>query len=417
MQTDSRTILKRKDQIKTSLFECRQQTLQLLAVVPEEFLRRRVHSFYSPIGWHFGHVGRTEEFWVLGEALKRPLLDDRLTFVFADRADNPKDNRVNIPDRAGIVDYLSRTRARVLDALDSVEFDSLDPYLHDGYAWEFAIQHEYQHQETILELLQLIQKQVGPTCVEPCAWKTGAPRDWVDLEGGEFEMGSAHLHYYDNEKQPHDVTVAPFGLAKAPVTAFEWTEFMADGGYENPALWSEEGRRWLQAESAIHPEYWSRQEEGWTAFGSSGTRAIHPDEPVNCISWFEADAFARWAGKRLPTEAEWEWARRAGGGLPSLLADGRSLGAPSPVTREAADKLGLLALAGSVWQWTSSPFLPYPGFVPFPYEGYSWDHMKGAHYVCRGGSWATAAPIRRPTFRNWYVPSYRQGFLGMRLAD
>ena len=138
---------------------------------------------------------------------------------------------------------------------------------------------------------------------------------------------------------------------------------------------------------------------------------------MNCISWFEAEALARWAGKRLATEAEWEWARRAGDDIGASFRDSRALGSPRPVTDETPDKLGLIAMAGSVWQWTSSKFLPYPGFVAFPYDGYSLDHMKGEHYVCRGGSWATAAPIRRPSFRNWYLPTYRQGFLGMRLAE
>lgn len=429
----------RKAELRRSLENCRQQTEALFEQVPDQFLRRRVHSFYSPIGWHFGHVGRTEEYWVLGQALRRPLLDDRLTFLFADLKDNPKDNRVNIPDRSGILEYLHRTRARVLEALEDADLSPDDPYLADGYAWEFAVQHEYQHQETILEMLQLIRRELGPSPVSLPEWKpdrlqgvrrkepaptSGGPESnvlsdsaWVDLAGGEFEMGSANLHFYDNEKQPHTIRVEPFRLAVAPVTAFEWTEFMADGGYRRPELWTAEGWAWRCAENANRPEYWFPQGDGWAAFGPAGARAIEPDEPAASLSWFEADAYARWAGKRLPTEAEWEWARRTGAGGCGSAALSRGYGSPPPVTVEAPDRLGLLAMTGSVWQWTSSRFLPYPGFVAFPYDGYSWDHMKGQHYVCRGGSWATAEPIRRPTFRNWYVPTYRQGFLGLRLAD
>src|SRR5689334_702228 len=142
-----------RTQLRHRLQETRAKTLWLLGQVPEEFLKRRVHSFYSPIGWHCGHVGRTEEFWAIGEALGKPLLDDHLSFLFADLPENPKDNRVNIPDREGIKKYLSRTRSLVLDALDSADLSSDSKLLRHGYAFDFAIQHECQHQETICEML------------------------------------------------------------------------------------------------------------------------------------------------------------------------------------------------------------------------------------------------------------------------
>ena len=252
----------RNEEIRLSLTECRRLTLQLLDAVPDDFLRRRVHSFYSPVGWHFGHVGRTEEYWVIGEALKRPLLDDRLTFLFADLADNPKDNRVNIPDRAGIIEYLARTRERVIMALDEADLDSDDPHLRDGYAWEFAIQHEYQHQETIYEMLQLIQKELGPSYDELYAWRPGGRREWVELDGGSFAMGSSRPHFYDNEKDPHTVFVEPFRMSKTPVTAFEWSVFMSEGGYLQRGLWSSEGWAWRESENAAQPEYWVRQGDG-----------------------------------------------------------------------------------------------------------------------------------------------------------
>jgi ergothioneine biosynthesis protein EgtB len=423
-----------KEQIRQSLSDCRAKTIGLLGQVPDEFLRRRVHSFYSPIGWHFGHVGRTEEFWVVGEALGRPLLDDHLSFLFADLADNPKDNRVNIPDRAGIIEYLEKTRSLVLEALEGAELESESPYLANGYAWAFALQHECQHQETIAEMLQLIQRDIGARAFEPIPWRTYHRQKMIPISGGTYLMGSSEPSYYDNEQDAHPVDVSSFELAQTPVTAFEWTEFMMDGGYANREWWSEEGWTWRVGENAQEPEYWIRQEDSWGYFGPYGVRAIHPDEPASCISWFEAEAYANWAGKRLPTEEEWELARRQGVldvGLTFNGSDvapieqpfalicanhGQEKQGPRPVTIGTPDTLGLLDMAGNVWEWTSSKFLPYPGFRAFPYDGYSKDHMKGAHRVCRGGSWATAMPILRPTFRNWYVPTYRQGFLGVRLA-
>ena len=430
----------RKSQIRRSLESVRARTLWLLDRVPDEFLRVRVHEFYSPIGWHFGHVGRTEEFWVVGEALGRPLLDDDLTFILADTVDNPRDNRVNIPDRAGLVDYLARTRERVLAALDETDLGSPAPILADGYAWEFAVQHECQHQETIAEMLQLIQKQRPRAPVETHEWKPGVRHEWVDLTGGAFLMGSDDPHGYDNEKRAHAATVAPFRLAKHPVTAHEWTRFMDDGGYARPELWSAEGWAWREREGATMPEYWIRQPDGWAAFGPWGVRPLHPDEPAAALSAHEADAYARWARARLPTEAEWEYAGSASfqeaspasrppgfqpgtrypwgdtEPTPALANHALESWGPTPVGRLPATN-GLHDLAGNVWEWTSSAFLPYEGFVAFPYAGYSKDHMEGRHRVCRGGSWATSPGILRRAFRNWYVPTYRQGFLGMRLAN
>ena len=159
---------------------------------------------------------------------------------------------------------------------------------------------------------------------------------------------------------------------------------------------------------------------------------MHPDEPVYSVSWYEADAYARWAGNRLPTEAEWEYAatydpqtgqsRRYPWGAEepdkTRASFGLSAWQPGAVGKrpQGASAFGLLDMAGGVWEWTATPFLPYPGFEAFPYDGYSKEHMDGNHFVCRGGSWATAGPILRCSFRNWYVPTYRQGFLGLRCA-
>ena len=173
------------------------------------------------------------------------------------------------------------------------------------------------------------------------------------------------------------------------------------------------------------PEHWTYDEGVWATHGPWGLRALHPDEAVCGISAHEADAYARWAGARLPTEAEWEYASAQsdarypwGDAEPT---DGRAnFGlhewGPTRVDRYSPS-FGLHDLAGNVWEWTSSAFLPYEGFAAYPYDGYSKDHMEGKHRVCRGGSWATSPSILRRTFRNWYVPTYRQGFLGMRLAD
>jgi len=409
VRSDAPSQVVSRDELARRLEAVRAKTLWLLDQVPEEFLRRRVHSFYSPIGWHFGHVGRTEEFWAIGEALGRPLLDDHLSFLFADLPENPKDNRVNIPDREGIKKYLAMTRGLVLDGLDHADLSSDNPLIRNGYAWDFAIQHECQHQETICEMLCLIQREIGPRELpEPIEWKRGVSIEMREIAGGSFVMGSDDPYAYDNEKQPHSVSVSTFRLARTPVTAYEWSEFMKDNA------------------GNFKPEYWLDVDEECFSYSTTGVRPVHPDEPVMGISHDDAVAFAKWCGKRLPTEEEWEFAARAGiypWGDEAPTTERAVFGIeswwpqPAGSRKSGATKDGVLDMAGQVWEHMSSKFLPYPGFIAYPYDGYSKDHMLGEHFVCRGGSWATAAPILRRTFRNWYVPTYRQGFLGLRLAE
>lgn len=424
----------RKNALRADMEAARQKTLWLLDQTPDAYLKVRVHDFYSPIGWHFGHIGMTEEAWTLCQALGRPARDAKLSFLFANLPENPKDDRVHLPSRPEIVAYLEATRRSALEALAAIDLNSENPLITDGYAWEFALQHECQHQETISELLQLICQQEGAPADFPTQIAFGPEPEtqMMSLPGGAFRMGANDRHGYDNERCEHTVTVAPFALDRLPVTAAQWCQFMRQEGYHRPELWSAEGWAWRQRANVTHPEYWTLQGDGYAYFGGRGVRPIHPKEPVTSVSWYEAEAYARWVGKRLPTEVEWEFAARHdprtgksrrfpwGDAPPEahLACFGLTHRQPLPVggRDSGASALGLLDMAGNVWEWTSTPFLPYPGFEAFPYDGYSKEHMDGNHYVCRGGSWASAAPILRCSFRNWYVPTYRQGFLGVRCA-
>lgn len=440
----------RKQRIVDELARVRAKTLMLLKLVPLRAWNLRVHDFYSPIGWHFGHIGMTEEHWTCTRALGRPAEDERLCFLYANIPENPKDNRIHLPPREEVANYLSSTREHALSALHDADLGSADPLRADGYAWEFALQHECQHQETICELLQLIMKhylelrdypehaELGVFANErrdprslPANWRKARGSGMISLPGAAFEMGSDNLHDYDNEKSAHAVTVEPFELDLRPVNVADWLLFMHAGGYQRSEYWCGEGAAWLAETGAISPEYWHRAQPGKAYYSPTGLRSLKLLEPVSSISWFEADAYARWAGKRLPTEKEWEFAaafdpetgraRRYPWGddpEPAIGVDCDMIRAEAASVNKqtAANAMGLRGMAGGVWEWTSSSFLPYPSFEPFPYDGYSKEHMDGKHFVCRGGSWATDPRILRTSFRNWYPPSYRQGFLGMRCA-
>ncbi|MBA3726395.1 MAG: ergothioneine biosynthesis protein EgtB [Armatimonadetes bacterium] len=401
--------------------QTRARTTELAAMAPEESLTRSVHPFYSPLGWHLGHVGMVEEYWILERAFGlKPECPD-LSFIFANVPENPKGNRVNLPSREETLDWLAGIRSRVLACLAA---GGSGPLCENDYCFRFALQHEHQHQETIVELLQLMRPAGSKV---RSAQGRAIAFEMVRLTGGTFRMGTDALHAYDNEKMQHELAVGPFLLGKYPVTVADYMEFMDGGGYSRPELWTPEGWSWRESEGAEAPEYWE-QLSGSRAYRSPvGFRMIAPHEPVASLSWFEADAFARWKGMRLPTEAEWEFAasggqrrypwgdeeptqERANFGL-SKWGVSSAGGHPAGATPD-----GIHDMAGQVWEWTSTPFAPYSGFVPYPYDGYSFEHMDGGHRVLRGGSWASQAEILRCTFRNWYVPTYRQGLLGMRLA-
>lgn len=415
----------RKEVLERRMAEVRRRTLALLDRVPEDFLRRRVHDFYSPAGWHFGHIGRTEEWWTVVETGLGQVRDEHLSFRFADRPDNPKEERGDIPDREGILAYLDDTRRASLEALVRADLSQPERLLKDGYAWEFAVQHECQHQESITELLVLIQSELPQPEVTPLREPVAVQPRWLPVPGNRYRMGSQAGDVYDNEREPHFVELHAFNLAREPVTAAEWLGFMHDRGYEREEFWTEEGWAWRSEKEVRAPEYWREVPGGWAILGPFGLRAMHPEEPAGSISHHEAVAFAKWAHARLPSEEEWEIAASAGGrrfpwGFDEPSHHHASFGlatpGPLPVKRLTAGPFGHLGLAGGLWEWTSTPFAPYPGFQPYPYPEYSEAHMDGRHFVCRGGSFASAGPILRTSFRNWYVPDYRQGFLGLRLA-
>jgi iron(II)-dependent oxidoreductase len=259
--------------------------------------------------------------------------------------------------------------------------------------------------------------------------------EMVPIEGGAFVMGTDSDHWaYDNERGVHEVAVAAYLIDTTPVTNAAYLEFMDDGGYERSDLWHPDGWRWRNEESATHPLYWRRDGEGsWSVlrFGRRLDLCALMDEPVQHVCWYEADAFARWCGKRLPTETEWEkaatWTSTSGkqrypwGNEAPTAAHanvGQLTNGPGPVGAhpEGATAHGVHDLIGGVWEWTASDFTAYPEFRAFPYAEYSDVFFGSEHKVLRGGSWAADHLAVRGTFRNWDYPIRRQIFAGFRCA-
>jgi iron(II)-dependent oxidoreductase len=338
-----------------------------------------------------------------------------------------------LPTLREMLKRLEEIRARVFDQLDALEWNEDNPLLRDGYVFNMVLQHEYQHNETILQTLQLKKGEpYHPQVRHDAPAGSTLSEHMVEFRGGPVSLGTNDRSVaYDNERPRHEHQLKPFRIDNAPVTNARYLEFMDDRGYERAELWSPAGKKWLAESKAKSPKYWTRDGSQWLNRSMDVIRPVDGNRPVCHVCYFEAEAFAKWDGKRLPTEFEWEAAASSDGiDQPTAFPWGDS---DADDTRANIDQLtfdtapigaypgnvsavGCYGLIGDVWEWTSSDFNGYPGFESFPYKEYSEEFFGSAYKVLRGGSWATRAGAIRNTFRNWDYPIRRQIFSGFRCA-
>jgi iron(II)-dependent oxidoreductase len=362
-----------KEAIAERLAEARQSTLELIEPLDDEQLNRVYSPILSPLAWDLGHIANFEELWLVQTIGGREPLHGELG-RFYDAIENPRKTRGELPilRDAELRAYLADVRERTLEVLAEVEIgpDAEDPLLREGFVYELLLAHEQQHNETMLQLLQMVGDYAP---VDPSLGVLAAPEpgpETIAIAGGEYEIGASPRGFaYDNERPRHTVELASFEIDRTPVDNGTYIRFMEETGAEPPLYWEREG------------------DGGWVLTRMGGRDPIDPTHPVLHVSWHETDAFARWAGKRLPSEWEWEAA------YPQLES------------------------VGQAWEWTSSDFLAYPGFEAFPYPEYSQVFFGDEYKVLRGGSWATCRDVMRPSFRNWDLPERRQIFAGIRLAS
>jgi len=422
-----------RERIAVELGSARQRSLDLLDPLSEPDLVRQISPIMSPLVWDLAHVGNYEDLWLLRAAVEAPPVDATVDDLY-DAFRHPRPNRPALP-LLGPVEarrYIGEVRSRVLDTLDEVPLDDGDrPLVADGFVYGMVIQHEHQHDETMLATLQLSD---GEPLLEPGGiLPPGTPvPEEVWVPPGPFVMGTDDDPWaYDNEQPAHVVDLDGYWIDAAPVTNGQYLAFMADGGYERPELWTPEGWAWCREASLAHPEFWSPDGGRWSLRRFGRGSEVRAEEPVEHVCWYEADAYARWAGKRLPSEAEWEKAA-------SWSPDGRKRrypwgdAAPTPRRANLDQRLrgpapvgaypggvsayGCHQLVGDVWEWTASEFATYPRFEAFPYREYSEVFSGSGYRVLRGGSWATSPLTVRTTFRNWDHPIRRQIFAGFRCA-
>ena len=432
--TPDRALLK---DMAERLHEARSRTVLLVAPLSDEELHTQHDPLMSPILWDLGHIAHFEELWLTRN------LDGPIEFVempgMYNPFEHPRSERGALPlpgldECRAIMDGI---RGRVLARMAATDLDDANPLLRDGYVYRMVLQHEYQHNETILQTLQL---KLGapyspPVRVDLPSGPLGRASlgDMVRFPGGAVEIGTDDRSAaYDNERPRHVAEIRPFFIDVNPVTNGDFLAFIAAGGYAKPEYWSDGGRRWLAESSARAPKYWFSSEGRWMTRVMDRVGAVDPRHPVCHVSWYEAEAFARFAGKRLPTEIEWEAAaswdpatsRKRSfpwGDEPASreLANLDQLGfgtAPVGAYQRNVSPIGCHGMIGDVWEWTASDFRPWPGFEAFPYQEYSEAFFGDEYKVLRGGSWATRPGAVRNTFRNWDYPIRRQIFSGFRCA-
>ncbi|RSM67852.1 ergothioneine biosynthesis protein EgtB [Actinoplanes sp. ATCC 53533] len=419
--------------VAAELERARARTALLTDAVDDADLVRQHSPLMSPLVWDLAHVGNQEELWLVRDVGGREPVRRDIDELY-DAFKHPRGDRPALPllGPAEARAYVGQVRDKALDVLDRVRLDEGRPLLADGFAFGMIVQHEQQHDETMLATHQLRTGAPVLAADPPPPARVGVSGE-VLIPGGPFAMGTdTEAWALDNERPAHTVQVPAFFIDAAPVTNGRYAEFIAAGGYDDPRWWSERGWAHRQQAGLTAPLHWQRDGDGWAATAFGRTERIVPDQPVVHVCFFEAEAYAAWAGRRLPTEAEWEKAARFD------PASGRSrrfpwgdedpeprhanLGqrhlSPAPVGAypDGASPLGVHQLIGDVWEWTSSGFHPYPGFAVFPYEEYSQVFFGGDYRVLRGGSFGTDRAACRGTFRNWDHPVRRQIFSGFRCA-
>ena len=362
-------------QVLQAMDAVRERTLALVATLSDEQLER-VHSpIMSPLVWDLGHIAAYEDLWLGHRYGNLELLRPELANLY-DAFETPRSVRGEIEalGPAEAKAYMAAVSARTAEVI-------AERGTGDGVLCEMVLRHELQHSETMRQTMDIAgllpaeeqAKMDAPLTAEE------TPEGWLQVPSGTFSMGAGTDGFaYDNERPRHPVDVRAFAIAQRPVSNASWLHFSEGGGYERREWWSREGWAWKEEYDIAHHRSVARS---------------HPEAPVCHVSWFEADAFARAHGARLPTEAEWERA--------------------VTWTQQSDEEV---AGIGRVWEWTSSPFGGYPGFVAYPYREYSQVFFGEDHRVLRGSSWATHPRVASTTFRNWDLPLRRQIFAGVRLA-
>lgn len=417
--------------LAAQLREVRRRTRRLTDdLTPEQLMGRKL-EIVNPVLWEIGHIGWFHERWTLRAARgEAPLRADGDGLWDSSAVPHATRWTLKLPDREGTAAYVAEILTRQLDHLGQSNLSDEVRYFYD-----LCIRHEDMHVEALTYTRQTLS-YAPPELGDQAPEGAGALPGDAEVPGGRWWLGSTASEgfIFDNQKWAHPVELAPFRIALAPVTNLDFAEFVADDGYGRQELWSASGWAWRSAAGAERPVYWVEKGGQYACRRYDMVEALLPDAPVMFVNYWEAEAWCRWARRRLPTEAEWEAAALGEPGEGGRLAPGKrrwpwgdqpparfrantdfTYDAPLDVAACSAgdSAFGCRQMIGNVWEWTASDFLPFAGFSADPYEDYS-QPWFGTRKVLRGGCFASSARIARPGYRNFFTPERRDVFAGFR---
>ncbi len=421
-----------RSDVASVLTRARNRSQLLTESVDDDDLVRQHSPLMSPLVWDLAHVGNQEELWLVRDVGGRDPVRQDIDHLY-DAFKHTRAHRPALPllGPAGARDYVREVRDKVLDVLEQSPLEGR-PLLDQAFAFGMVAQHEQQHDETMLATHQL-RHGAAVLDASPPPPGTPLPATEVLVPGGPFTMGTSTEPWaLDNERPAHVVDVAPFLLDTAAVTNRAYQDFIEAGAYDQPQWWTAQG--WVHRQEArlTAPQFWEQESGIWWRMRFGVREPVPPHEPVMHVCFHEAQAYATWAGRRLPTETEWEkaarwdpvtgrsrrypWGDEDPGPEYANLGQRHLRPAEAGAYPRGASPLGVQQLIGDVWEWTSSDFGGYPGFTVFPYPEYSLVFFGPDYKVLRGGSFGSDAVAVRGTFRNWDFPIRRQIFAGFRCA-
>ena len=428
-------------QLVAMMQDARQRTLDLVDGLTAEQLMGPKMSGINPLHWEIGHIAYWYEYFITRKlygmesilGLKADQLYDSISVIHDTRWDLPL---LSIEDTLA---YMRDVQNQLIDHLGCISDGNMASEV-ESFIYQFGVFHEDMHTEAFLWARQTLAypAPVLTHTSDPSTDQSKGPLSgFVEVPGGTFMMGAKKnaTFLFDNEKFAHEVTIAPFSIARAPVTNGEFAEFVLAGGYTQEKFWCEEGRKWRESHKAFHPRYWSKNTQNqWCTRHFDKITVLSEHEPVIHVNWYEANAYCCWAGLRLPTEQEWEVAALGelnpdgslninkrkypwGGTAPTsnyANLDALSLGCVEVSALPDGDSaFGCRQMLGNVWEWTADTFKPYPGFEPDCYKEYSQD-LFGISKVLRGGAWSTRSRMVNGTYRNYFAPERNNVFSGFR---
>lgn len=425
-------------EITAMVNDARSTTLAFLEGLDGEQLMGPMLDIVNPLLWEIGHVAWFQEHFILKRLDGRRPIDARADALY-DSMRVPHDRRweLPLPTLAGTLRYMEQVRSAVLARLDGPTASETDSYFY-----QLATFHEDMHAEAFAytrQTLGLPRPAFRPRRQSAGVGEGPWPGD-AAIPGGNFMLGArpGSSFVFDNEKWAHEQVVEPFTIARAPITNLEFAAFVEADGYRDRTFWGDEGWHWLQAAGATGPAYWAGEPGAWRIRHFDRIAPLPPHQPVMFVNWHEANAYCAFAGRRLPTELEWEVAATGEAdaartalaqtkrSMPWAIVEGQaneirtgnldaSFGGPVDVAAfpDGDSAFGCRQMLGNVWEWTSSDFLPYPGFSPDPYEDYS-QPWFGTRKVLRGGGWMTRSRMVTPVYRNFFTPDRRDIFAGFR---